>query len=94
MKTNRAQGQALVEYVLVLVMVAGFGGILLRRLPALLGKVEMPLKDAFRRTYKLGDPRACDFDDLGNGCTGTPSRHPRYVIPGSDNFRLFGRRKT
>jgi hypothetical protein len=85
--TPRERGQALVEYVLLTGMIVGMAGIFNRALPAILAKLEAPIRKDFRQVYRNGDPKACGYDDNIEPCSGTPDRHPRV------NSRMFGRGK-
>ena len=89
---RRDTGQALTEYVVLTMMIAGLAVMVNKFMPRLLAQIEKPIRKDLRQAYKYGDPKACGFDDDGEPCTGMPSRHPRYDI-GGDNFRLFGRGK-
>ncbi len=79
-------GQSLVEYVLLISIIAGLGMLLNSQLPALLTKIQAPFKDAYARTYKYGDPKACGYDGDPPACSG-PDRHPRY----KQTSRMFAR---
>lgn len=79
-------GQALVEYVVLLAVVAGVIFLLFKQLPKLFAALEAPLRKDYRFVYKYGDKDTRGFNDEGE--TG-PVRHPRYSKP--NNFRLFGR---
>ncbi len=83
----RQRGQALTEYVILLVVIVGLGKLVTDQLPKYLKKLEGPFKDGYARTYKYGDPAACGKDGDPPPCSGTPERHPRY----KETSRMFGR---
>ena len=85
---KRESGQALIEYVLLICLIAGMINILNRGMPAFLASLEAPLRVDFKRAYRNGHPKACGFEDP-DPCSGQPEKHPRHL--GGDNFRLFGR---
>lgn len=78
------QGQAVVEYILLVSIVVSFLFILTQALGRIgLGKkLTAPLSKSFAMAYKYGDPRAKGYDE------GTPTYHPR-VVGGDHNLRLF-----
>jgi hypothetical protein len=78
---TRKSGQTLVEYVLVVALIATFGYLVSGPMRDLLQRVEFPLRNKFKYAYKYGHPDACGKDD-DLPCTG-PKLHPRYDIPGS-----------
>ncbi len=85
------QGQSLVEYVLLLLVISGLGALLGRFSPRIFRSVETPIRRDFVLAYKYGDPKACGEDgDPNPPCNGTPSRHPS--LPGGGNFKMFGRK--
>lgn len=85
MRTSQ-RGQGLVEYVLLIAMIAGMGRLLSSQLPALLHKMEGPFKNEYARAYKYGDPNACGKENDPPECSG-PVRHPRY----HETSRMFAR---
>ena len=91
-KRNLSLGQSLVEYVMLLSVIAGLGSLLGKYVPDLLAKVEGAIRKDLKYAYKYGDTKACGFEDTDDPCSGTPSRHPRYET-GGDNFRIFGRKE-
>ncbi|MGE4234480.1 MAG: hypothetical protein AB7F43_14235 [Bacteriovoracia bacterium] len=85
-KKRTQSGQAVVEYVLLLVLVVGMLFLLSNQLPRLLATLEEPFKSDFKYAYKYGDSKARGYDDDdGSG----PVRHPRIYSAG--NFRIFSR---
>ena len=86
-RRRSASGQSLVEYVMLMVVIAGMAKLLTSQLPGLLKKIEGPFKDQFARTYKYGDPKACGFEGDPPACSGTPERHPRFFA----TSRMFAR---
>ena len=86
---KRNSGQALTEYVILIMMIAGMGYLLFGPMRKLLAQMEKPLREDFKRVYKYGDPKACGYDDEDSLCSGTPERHPRYQVSG--NARMFRR---
>lgn len=90
-RVRAEQGQGLVEYALLLVIIFGMGRVISGELPRLLKKIGDPLKGDFVRAYKYGHPKACGFDNDPPPCSGSPEKHPRYVLPGSS--RMFARGK-
>jgi hypothetical protein len=89
MTARRARGQALVEYILLMFMIAGMIGLLNRAMPAFLARLEAPIRKDFRLAYRNGHPEACGYED-SDPCSGQPEKHPRHDT-GGENFRLFGR---
>ena len=89
MRARRPEtGQALVEYALLIFMIASMIGILNRAMPKFLASLETPLRVDFKRAYRNGHPKACGFEDP-EPCSGQPEKHPRHS--GGGSFRLFGR---
>jgi hypothetical protein len=82
-------GQALTEYVLLLLLVAGFVFLLFGMMPRIFAKLEEPIKVQFALSYRNGAPNACGHEDTVGTCSG-PKNHPR--IDQAENFRLFGRK--
>ena len=78
------KGQALVEYILVMLLVLGLAGLIGRGLPRVLSKIEDEISQKYKNSYQLGDSDA-SVDE------GTPKRHVRAGVRGNDNFRLFRR---
>ena len=80
---NNESGQAVMEYVLLLVIVTMVFLVVLRGIEGLdlMTKLMRPLQQTFARTYQYGHPEAKGFDDGG------PEKHAR--ARGGDNFRLF-----
>lgn len=87
MKKN--SGQALTEYLMLMLVVASAFTVLLRYLPSFFENMEGPLKKDFKYTYQYGNKDARGFGDEDGG---GPKNHPRYYLPGS--FRLFARGKS
>lgn len=90
-KKYRQSGQSLVEYVMLLTIIVGMGRLVAGPLPAILRRLEEPMKDAFARTYKYGAPNSCGYENDPPACGGSPEHHPRYPISGS--ARMFARGK-
>lgn len=86
---SKIKGQAVLEYVLLMMVIAGMGGLALSFMPTAFDRMEAPLRKTFKYTYQYGFPDACGYDDTDPPCTGVPTKHIRYTAPG--NFRLFGR---
>lgn len=84
---KRQSGQSVLEYVLLMVVIAGLGSLVMAFMPRLFNELEAPLRKNYRFTYQYGFPDACGFDN--DDCGGTPKKHIRYDMPG--NFRMFGR---
>jgi hypothetical protein len=80
-------GQALIEYVLMIAIVAMSARMLYPQLKKLLALLEKPIRKDFKYTYKYGDPDTCSFGDDEDPCFGEPVRHPKF------NNRMFGRRE-
>lgn len=78
------QGQAVVEYLLLLAVVVGFFMVMSAGLKkTMIGKKLMtPITVDFARAYKYGHPKAEGTDEGGS-----PKRHPRY--DGEESFRIF-----
>lgn len=85
----RQKGQAVLEYVLLMVVIAGLGGLALAFMPDAFDRMEAPLRKVFKNTYRNGFADACGYDDNNPPCTGAPNKHIRHAVPGS--FRMFGR---
>lgn len=83
------RGQSLVEYVMLLAMIAGMGKLLHGVLPEFLKRFEEPLRSDFARTYKYGDPKACGYENDPSPCSGSPEKHPRYYT--ANSARMFAR---
>lgn len=83
---NDQSGQAVIEYVLMLAIALTAFLVVARGLSVL--KVEerlmRPLSQSYAKTYQYGHPEASGYGDEDG-----PKRHPRAVVPGSDNFRIF-----
>ena len=83
-------GQALVEYVMVMVIVGGVFAIFFNFMPKTFSILESPIKKNLPLVYKYGDPKACgNIPGDPQPCDGTPKRHP--AIRSADNFRIFSR---
>lgn len=84
-RSSDASGQALTEYVLLLVLVSLIYALIVRQFRSmdLADKLLIPLREQYAYTYRYGDPRARGPDDGG------PTRHPRAVTGSNNNFRLF-----
>ena len=83
-QTNAQEGQAVVEYILLLSVVVLFF-VLITQGIARMGitpKLMASLTGPFANTYKYGHPKAQGFDE------GAPKFHPR-IFGGEENFRLF-----
>ncbi len=92
MHRKAVSGQSLVEYVLMMFIIASAAFLLFGPMKNMLALMEKPLRGDYRRTYKYGDPKACGYnDDNDEICSGEPLRHPRVYAP--DNFRTWGRNK-
>lgn len=89
--SNKKSGQSLIEYVLMMFIIASAAFLLFGPMKNLLALMEKPLRQEYRRAYKYGDPKACGYNDPTDDlCDGEPKRHPRIYAP--DNFRTWGRR--
>ncbi len=79
------RGQAVIEYILLLVVVVGFFLSVASFFSNIgLGqKLAKPITGDFAHAYQLGDPKAKSLDD------GAPERHPRVYDEGPENFRIF-----
>lgn len=86
-RRKSVSGQSLVEYVMLMAVVAGMAKLLTGQLPGLLKKIEGPFKDQFARTYKYGRPDACGHEGDPPACGGTPENHPRF----KETSRMFAR---
>jgi hypothetical protein len=76
-------GQAITEYVLLLLIVLILAGVIregMRRYQ-LADKIAAPINKRFAYAYRYGDVNARGFDDGG------PKKHPR--AKGEGSFRLF-----
>ena len=92
MKKKIQKGQALVEYVLLVMMIAGLSKLLFGMMPRLFTALEKPLTGDLKAAYRYGNPKACGYDaDEGGDCNGEPTNHPRYAVSG--NYFVFGRSK-
>ena len=89
MKRKRQSGQSLLEYVLLMMVIAGFGGLAVGLMPRALNALESPIRKKYKRIYQQGFEDACGYDDTDPPCTGTPNNHIR--VSEGHNFRLFGR---
>lgn len=76
-------GQAAIEYILILTIIASFyvGLMTVIDKANLAEKLAGPIVGSYARVYKYGHPKAKGFDE------GTPEFHPRAVIDG--NIRMF-----
>ncbi|MCM2276612.1 MAG: hypothetical protein NDJ89_00875 [Oligoflexia bacterium] len=89
-RKNRAgnqneSGQAVTEYMLLLVTIIG-GFLILSRGIARLGVTDRllhPIRDDFAKAYRYGHPEAKGYDE------GSPANHPRIVSNSDNNFRIF-----
>lgn len=81
---KNTEGQAVIEYILMLFVVLSAYMILVKGLTdgGAAQKLLQPIQQDFRRAYQFGHPKARGFED------GAPELHPR-VQTGKDNFRLF-----
>lgn len=77
------QGQAILEYILLISIVSVLFGVVLSGVGKLdiVGKLMKPLSGDFAHAYRYGHPKALGFDDGG------PQKHPR--ANGGDSFRIF-----
>lgn len=82
---KRASGQALVEYVLVLLMVVMATRLVLGYLPGQLQRLERFMTDQYASSYRYGDSRTKGPD----GDSGGYEMHPRVTTAG--NFRIWKR---
>ncbi len=85
LKGNQS-GQAMVEYILLLLVVVG-GFLVLSKGMERMGVTQVlttPITQNFAMAYKYGHPKAKGFDE------GTPENHPRISgAGGGNNFRMF-----
>jgi hypothetical protein len=81
---SKEEGQAILEYILLLSIVTGFFVMLMSGLGKfdVGGKLMKPLSSDFAHAYRYGHPKALGYDDGG------PLKHPR-AIDGTDSFRIF-----
>ena len=82
-RTDRQSGQAIMEYILMVMIVVICWGVVYRTLrhSDIPDKLAKPIREDFARAYKYGHPQARGWDE------GRPSKHVR--IEESDNFRLY-----
>ncbi len=80
-------GQAIVEYVLLLVLVVGATRIVLGFLPSELQRFERLMTRQYAASYRYGDPKSKGPDDAEGG--GEYELHPRMV--NSTSFRMWRR---
>lgn len=81
-KVSKLGGQALVEYLLMLLIVVGLSRIVLRFLPESIKSIEKKYTENYTASYQYGDQTV-------SGGDGGYQRHPR--APGQGNFRMFRR---
>lgn len=81
----RQQGQTLVEYVLLIVLIIGFVGILARNMQRAVTLISSRVTGKFAMAYQLGDKDAKDIS------SGEFKKHPRANVSGGNNFRIFRR---
>jgi hypothetical protein len=76
-------GQATIEYVLLLLIVVGAYSMIFNWVNnlGLADRLAAPLTTTYARVYKYGHPQAKGFDE------GTPENHPRIVI--NNKTRMF-----
>lgn len=80
-------GQAMLEYILLLAIVAGFVVIVFRGLDeiALQDSILEPLQKQYAHVYQFGHEKAKGFGESGG-----PIMHPRIPPSAADgNFRIF-----
>lgn len=82
MSTRRRGGQAVIEYVLLMVMVIGSVFLFMRFLPEQLGRYERQITEGYANSYRFGDAAA-------SGDDGNYVLHPRVSSAG--NFRMWKR---
>ena len=88
MRGGSEEGQATIEYVLLIAVIAGLFVTLASQLPRL-GIANMildPIKGEFASAYAYGHPEAKGLNDDDG-----PHMHPRYhpEAVGGENFRIF-----
>ena len=81
--TSNQRGQAITEYMMLLVIVLAVVLAVMRILKGsnLASTIMTPIQKDFARAYKYGHPQASGFDE------GAPKKHVR--IEESQNFRLY-----
>jgi hypothetical protein len=81
---RRQEGQALIEYLILISIVIGVYLILAKGLveTKLAEKMTAPIRDGYASAYRYGHPKAKGFSDGG------PENHPR-ARGGNNNFRIF-----
>ena len=85
-------GQALVEYVMLLLVVGGLGSIIFKIMPRMVVAMEKPLQRGFRQAYKYGDTRACGTDDADiPDCSGGAKYLPRSPTATESSDRMWAR---
>ena len=84
MVVRSQEGQAFLEYILILAIIAAMAAALAAALPALgIGnRLIRPVKEDFSRAYRYGHPKVKGPDEQDG-----PSMHPRI----RDSFRIFVR---
>ncbi|MBC7691385.1 MAG: hypothetical protein H7222_06410 [Methylotenera sp.] len=82
--SRNESGQAVIEYVLLISIIASAFVIVGRGLVdmGLAQKLTRPLREEFARTYQYGHPKGKGFEDGG------PDHHPR-AMTGGTNGRMF-----
>jgi hypothetical protein len=90
MEKMNSSGQALLEYVMLLVIVIAMFITFSKKLSEsnVLARIQRPFKEDFARTYRYGHPQARGHDDGG------PVNIPQYSgapddDPDGKNFRIF-----
>lgn len=81
---RKQEGQALIEYIMLLAIVVTLYALVAKTLSDLgvAKKLTTPITKSFVRTYRYGHPKAAGYEE------GTPKKHPRVPV-GEENFRIF-----
>ena len=84
-KRKNESGQAIIEYVLLLAIIATAFLVASRGLGKLgiADKLTRPVKQDFAAAYRYGHPKAKGSDEGGF------ELHPRAIAGGGNNFRIF-----
>ena len=84
LKMRDESGQGVVEYILLIAVIASFFMVVSRGLATtgLNKKLMIPITDKFARAYQFGHTGAKGYEDGG------PINHPR-IDGGENNFRIF-----
>ncbi len=83
----RSQGQAMVEYLLLLAVIVTFIVSAFKKIDdaGIPTKIASQITGTYARTYQFGHPKA-SYGSEGGGET---KNHPRAVDAGENNFRIF-----